>query len=90
MDDDLKEIRAELRVIRESQVRTEADLNFHILRTNKLEELIKLHEATSEKQVETLSDKISKIEIPYKVSLFILSAAGLITLIQQIISFTKH
>lgn len=85
----IKEIRDELKVIRESQIRTEADLNYHIERTNKLEDLIKLHESKTEKHIDGLTTKISKIETPYKVSLFVLSAAGLIAVIQQILSFTK-
>ena len=85
----VKEIRDELRVIRESQIKTESDLAYHIKRTDSLEKLLNIHESKIEKQVESVSEKVSKIEVPYKVSLFVLSALGLVAIIQQILSLTK-
>lgn len=91
MDSDtVKEIRNELKIIRESQVRTESDLNYHIKRTDSLEKLLNIHESKIESQVDDMNNKISKVEIPYKVSLFILSTLGLIAIIAEILSLTKH
>jgi hypothetical protein len=86
----IKDIREELKVIRESQIRTEADLSYHIKRTDSLEKLLNIHESKIEQQIEGMDSKISKVEIPYKVSLFILSALGLIAIVAEILSLSKH
>jgi hypothetical protein len=90
MDSDtVKEIRDELKVIRESQLKTEADLFYHIKRTDSLEKLLQVHESKMERQVNEVGSKVAKIEVPYKVSLFILSTLGLVAIIMQILTFTK-
>jgi hypothetical protein len=85
----VKEIREELKIIRESQIKTEADLAYHIRRTDGLEKLLSVHEAKMERQSDAMSVKIGRIETPYKVSLFVLSALGLITVVMQIIAAMK-
>jgi hypothetical protein len=85
----IKEIQHELRIIRESQIKLEVDVRHHIKRSDNFEDALLALELKAEKQIATIDSKVSKIEIPYKVSLFIIASAGLIAVIAQIISLGK-
>ena len=85
----IKEIQHELRTIRESQIKLEVDVRHHIKRSDNFEDALLALEGKAEKQIEVIHAKVSKIEIPYKVSLFLISCAGLIAIITQIISLGK-
>lgn len=87
--DALKELRVEQKTIRESQIRMSEDLRHHIKRSDQLEKLVELQEARVSKQVSDVGDKVSKIELPYKISLYVLAAAGVIVLVQQLYAIFK-
>jgi hypothetical protein len=90
MDDSLiKEILQELKVIRETQIKLEVDVRHHVKRSDQFEDTVIALEAKVDKQVQAIDSKVSKIEIPYKISLFLLSTMGLIAIVAQILSFTK-
>lgn len=85
----LKELRAEQKIIRESQIRTESDLSFHIKRSEQLERLVELHEARVDKDLAAISEQVKSIETPYKMVLWFIGAIGFIAVVMEIYSQLK-
>ena len=87
--DALKELRAEQKVIRESQIRMEIDVQHHVRRSDRLEAIQELHEARVAKNLEDISEQVRAIETPYKFVLWFIGAIGFVAVVMEIYSQLK-
>ena len=85
----LKELRVEQKVIRESQLRMEIDLQHHVRRSDRLEGLLESHEARVEKDLNDISEKVKQIETPYKIAAWFLAAIGVVAAALEIYNNVK-
>lgn len=87
--DALKELRDEQKVIRESQIRMEIDVQHHVRRSDRLEAIQELHEARVSKNLEAISEQVKSIETPYKVVLWFIGAIGFVAVVLEIYNQLK-
>jgi SpoU rRNA methylase family enzyme len=85
----LKELRDEQKVIRESQIRTESDLHFHIKRSEHLEKLVEIQEARVNKELEEISEQVREIKLPYRLVAWFLGSIGVLAAALEIYSILK-
>lgn len=85
----LKEIRVEQKLIRESQIAMQVDLQHHIKRSDNLEKLLDAHETRVDKDLAAISEQVKSIETPYKMVLWFIGAIGFVAVVMEIYNAIK-
>lgn len=85
----LKELKVEQKLIRESQIAMQVDLQHHIRRSDNLEKLLESHESRVDKDLADISEQVKSIETPYKMVLWFIGAIGFVAVVMQIYNQLK-